>query len=249
MIRRVKMNLSHGATGGLLVVLFVITGCSNVLRSGLVNDTSILLPPSAARTIYVQIRNTSENQGATPSDIPARLIAKGYQVVHDPMDAAYWLQTQVVYCHKAGEGVKPETVVKAGFGAGIGSGGTPLAAASGLDMDAMGGMFAGMGGGGMNIPAMRGMTMASGAMPDINAMMRMAMSGRGGYPGMAQPQQSEDSLYLCVADVLVTEQAKSSLARTYKMRSVAHVLQKKLNIEEATPIVREKFGASITGAF
>jgi hypothetical protein len=49
--------------------------------------------------------------------------------------------------------------------------------------------------------------------------------------------------------VLVTEQPKNSPARTYKMRSVAHVLQKKLNIEEATPIVREKFGASITGAF
>jgi hypothetical protein len=249
MNRRMKMNSNHGVTSGLLVVLFLFSGCSNVLRSGLVNDTSILLPPSAGRTIYVQIRNTSENQGATPSDIPTRLIAKGYQIVNDPLEAAYWLQTQVVYCHKAGEGVKPETVVKAGFGAGIGSGGTPLVAAGGMDMDAMGGMFAGMGGGGMNIQAMRGMAMGGAAMPDINAMMRMAMSGRGGYPGMAQPQQSDDSLYLCVADVLVTEQVKSSLARTYKMRSVAHVLQKKLNIEEATPIVREKFGASITGAF
>ncbi len=86
-------------------------------------------------------------------------------------------------------------------------------------------------------------------MPDVNAMMRMAMSGRGGYPGMAQPQQSDDVIYLCVADVLVTEQVKNSLPRTYKMRSVAHVLQKHLNIEEATPIVRDKFGASITGAF
>ena len=66
---------------------------------------------------------------------------------------------------------------------------------------------------------------------------------------MTQPQQSEDITYLCVADVLVTEQVKNNLPRIYKMRSVAHVLQKKLNIEEATPIVRDKFGASITGAF
>ncbi len=249
MNKRMNRNLYHGATSGLLVGLFLITGCSNVLRSGLVNDTSILLPPSAARTIYVQVRNSSENQGATPSDIPARLIAKGYRVVHDPLDAAYWLQTQVVYCHKAGEGVKPESVAKAGFGAGIGSGGMPLANVGGLDMDAMGGMFPGMAGGGMNIQAMRGMAMGGGGMPDINAMMRMAMSGRGGYPGMAQPQQSEDITYLCVADVLVTEQGKNNQPRLYKMRSVAYVLQKKLNIEEATPIVREKFGASITGAF
>lgn len=237
-----KANRSISTALSTLISLFMVTGCSNVLRSGLVNDTSILLPPSAARTIYVQIRNTSENQVATPTDIPSRLKAKGYQVVTDPLEAAYWLQTQVVYCHKAGEGVKPETVAKAGFGAGIGSGGTPLANAGGLDMEAMGGMFSGM-----NAQAMR--AMGGGGMPDVNAMMRMAMSGRGGYPGMAQPQQSDDVIYLCVADVLVTEQVKNSLPRTYKMRSVAHVLQKHLNIEEATPIVRDKFGASITGAF
>jgi hypothetical protein len=47
----------------MLVGLLMVTGCSNLLRSGLVNDTSILLPPSAARTIYVQIRNTSETRG------------------------------------------------------------------------------------------------------------------------------------------------------------------------------------------
>jgi hypothetical protein len=234
---------------GLLAGLLALTGCSNVLRSGLVNDSSILLPPSAARTIYVQVRNTSENQTATPTDIPSRLKAKGYEVVADPMEAAYWLQTQVIYCHKASDGVRPEAVAKAGFGAGIGSGGTPLANAGGFDLDAMGGMFPGMPGGGMNAQALRAMAMGGGGMPDMNAMMRMAMNGRGGYPGMAQPQQNDDVIYLCVADVLVTEQGKKGPARTYKMRSVAHVLQKHLNIEEATPIVREKFGASITGPF
>ncbi|MCC6966887.1 MAG: hypothetical protein IT391_11490 [Nitrospira sp.] len=233
----------------LFVGMLTLTGCSNVLRSGLVNDGSILLPPSAEWTIYVQIRNTSENQTATPTDIPSRLKTKGYQVVADPMEAAYWLQTQVVYCHKAGDGVRPEAVAKAGFGAGIGSGGTPLANAGGFDMDAMGGMFAGMPGGGLNAQAMRAMAMGGGGMPDMNAMMRMAMSGRGGYPGMAQPQQNDDVTYLCVADVLVTERGKNSPARSYKMRSVAHVLQKHLNIEEATPIVRDKFNASITGPF
>lgn len=206
------------------------------MRSGLVNDTSILLPPSAARTIYVQIRNKSENQAAAPSDISARLNSKGYSVVQDPLEAAYLLRTQVVYCHKASEGVRPETVAKSGFGAGIGRGGTPL----GDGNDRVGAL---------NVQALRAMAMGGGAMPDVNAMMRIAMSGRGGYQAMAQPSQSDDSTYLCVADVLVTEQSKNSPARTYKMRSVAHVLQKKLNIEEATPIIREKFVASITGAF
>ena len=47
-------------------------------------------------------------------------------MVQDPLEAAYLLQTQVVSCHKAGEGVRPETVAESGFGAGIGRGGTPL---------------------------------------------------------------------------------------------------------------------------
>jgi hypothetical protein len=84
----------------LLALFLIITGCSNVLRSGLMNDTSILLPPNHEKTIYVQVRNTSENQLVTPTDLAPRLSAKGYQVVADPQQAAYWLQTQVVYCHK-----------------------------------------------------------------------------------------------------------------------------------------------------
>jgi hypothetical protein len=243
-----NLTLLIGSRILLLLNLVVMTGCSNVLRSGVVNDTSILLPPSLQRTIYVQIRNTSENQGATPIDIPARLSGRGYQVVADPVQAAYWLQTQVVYCHKAGDGVRPEAVAKAGFGAGIGSGGTTLATAGGSDLEAMGGMFSGMPGG-VNAQAMRAMAMGGGRMPDMNAMMRLAMGGSGGYPGMAQPQQDEGFIYLCIADVLVTERGKNDMPRTYKMRSVAHVLQKNLNIEEATPLIRDKFTASITGPF
>ena len=119
-------------------------------------------------------------------------------MVQDPLEAAYLLQTQVGYCHKAGvydQKQSPSPV-------------SPQASA------------------------------AAGR-----------LNGRRGYQAMAQPSQSDDRTYLCVADVLVTEQSKNSPSRTYKMRSVAHVLLKKLNIEEATPTIREKFVASITGAF
>ena len=37
--------------------------------------------------------------------------------------------------------------------------------------------------------------------------------------------------------------------RTHKKRSVAHVLQKEINIEEATPIIREKLAVALTGPF
>ena len=219
----------------LLSLIVMATGCSNVLRSGLMNDTSILLPPNNEKTIYVEARNTSENQNVTPTDLATRLSAKGYQVLADPQQAAYWLQTQVVYCHKAGEHVTPETVANSGFGSGLGSGGTPLQTAVGTGANDM----------------MTGLLGAMGGMPDINAMMAQAM--RGG--GMGQPPPKPEGItYLCVADVLVTEWGKGAQVaavqpKTYKMRSVAHVLQKDVNVEEATPILKEKFTTGITGPF
>lgn len=44
-------------------------------------------------------------------------------------------------------------------------------------------------------------------------------------------------------------QVEATQSKTYKMRSVAHVLQKDVNVEEATLILKEKFTTSITGPF
>jgi len=229
----------------LLIFLFIFaTGCSNVIRSGLMNDGSIMLPPSAERTLYVQLRNTSENQSATPTNISARLGSKGYTLVPDPERAAYWLQAQVVYCHKGAENMTPEMIVKSGFGAGIGSGGAPLPTLGSTGFD-MAGMAAAFGGNPMV------------NLPEMNAMMRRAMAGRGGAAfgmggmGMAAPPKPEGTLYICIADVLVTEknQDRNLPPKVYTKRSVAHVLQKEPNIEEATPIIREKLAAGLVGPF
>jgi hypothetical protein len=85
-------------------------------------------------------------------------------------------------------------------------------------------------------------------MQSMKAMM--AQLNRGGGP----PPKPEGIAYLCVADVLVTERGKGAPAagaqlKTYKMRSVAHILQKDVNVEEATPILRNKFSTGITGLF
>lgn len=79
-------------SAGLLLSAHV--GCSNVLRSGLMNSNSILLPPSAERSVYLQTRNTSENQSVSLTNLSSRLSGKGYQIVKDPAQAGYWLQAQ-----------------------------------------------------------------------------------------------------------------------------------------------------------
>ena len=240
----------------LMVLLLVITltaGCSNIIRSGLMNSNTIFLDPNTNRTVYTQLRNASENQLVTLNEVNSKLEAKGYQLLKDPQQANYWIQAKVIYCHKAAEGVTPESVVKAGPGAGISSGGATMASAG----DKSGGGMAGMAG--------------MGGMPDINAMMARAMAmsgGQGGFPGMQAPPKEEGVIYLCVTDVQVTDRklgktigqpgvtgtvadrkSDSPLLKVQQMRTVGHVRQKDLDIQEATPIIQEKISTGIAGLF
>lgn len=234
----------------LTLVLFLLvlsTGCSNIIRSGLMNSNTVFLDPSMHRTAYIQLRNISENQTITLTDIQTKLTTKGYQVTNDPEQANYWIQAKVVYCHKAAEGVTPESVAKASFGAGVSSGGTAM-----VSVNSMGGDETGR--------------MIPGGMPNINAMMAqvMAMSGgRGGFPGMQMQQtpKEEGVTYLCVTDVQITDRKmgkplgrpmagqEANGPKVQQMRMVGHVRQKSLDIPEATPIIKEKISTGIAGLF
>ncbi len=252
-----KRQFRHSMAIALLLLLTASTGCSNVIRSGLMNSNTIFLDPNTNRIVYTQLRNSSENQQVTLNEVHTKLTAKGYQLVQDPEQANFWIQAKVIYCHKAADGVTTEAVAKAGPSAGIGSGGAPM-----LSAGAMGD------GSGMSIAGM----------PDMGAMMRQAMAmsgGRGGFGGMSgfpgmQPPPKEDGVtYLCVADVQITDRkigraigqpasmtgtaadrkGDSPQAKVQQMRMVGHVRQKSLDIPEATPIVQEKIATGIAGLF
>lgn len=230
-----------------LLLCSLATGCSNIIRSGLMNSNTVFLDPSMNRTAYLQLRNISENQNITLTGVQTKLTAKGYQITNDPEQANYWIQAKVVYCHKGAEGVTPESVAKANFGAGVSSGGTTMASANSMDGDETGRM----------IP---------GGMPNINAMMAQAMAmsgGRGGFPGMQMQQapKEEGDTYLCVTDVQITDrkmgkplgQPMAGQAtvgpKVQQMRMVGHVRQKDIDIPEATPIIQEKISTGIAGLF
>lgn len=231
-----------------LIPLLLSSGCSNIIRAGLMNSNTIFLDPNTNRTIFVQLRNTSENQQITLHEIEDKLAAKGYEVMKDPGQANYWIQAKIIYCHKAADGVTPESVARAGFGAGVSSGGTTMVTAN--TGGGIPGLFAGMPAGNGGI--------------DVNAMMRMAMAGRGmqgGFPGMQPPPKEEGVTYLCVTDVQITDRKigkpigqpmagqDTGVSKPQQMRSVGHVRQKDLDIAEATPIIADKLTTGITGLF
>lgn len=217
--------------------LFLLTvsasGCSNIIDTKMMSSKSIFLTPGSTRTIYIQNRNISENQQVTLNDLASKLTAKGYAVLQDPSQVQFLLQTKVLYCNEAKETVSFESVLGGGFGAGVGS-----------TNPGMGGDMGGMGG-----------------MPDINAMMAQAMRGM----GRPAPPKDDSVLYFCAVDVQVTEQGQGKggampvptsrpagqmgQATGNQLRIAAGVKQKKLDLEEATPLIREKLTIGIAGMF
>ena len=235
----------------LLLLITLATGCSNIIRSGLMNSNTVFLDPSMNRTAYLQLRNISENQNITLTGVQTKLTTKGYQITKDPEQANYWIQAKVVYCHMAADGVTPESVAKASFGAGVSSSGTAMVSANSIG-GSTGGDETGR--------------MIPGGMPNINAMMAqvMAMSGgRGGFPGMQTQQapKEEGVTYLCVTDVQITDRKmgkplgrpmagqETAGPKVQQMRMVGHVRQKDIDIPEATPIIQEKISTGIAGLF
>ncbi len=237
----------------ILLLLVLTTGCSNIIRSGLMNSNTVFLDPSMNRTAYLQLRNISENQNITLTGVQTKLTTKGYQITNDPEQANYWIQAKVVYCHKGADGVTPESVAMANFGAGVSSGGTAMASANSMGGDQTG-------------RAMPGGNPMGGGMPDMNAMMRQAMAmsgGGGGFPGMQMQQapKEEGVTYLCVTDVQITDRKmgkpsgrpmagqETAGPKVQQMRMVGHVRQKDLDIPESTPIIQEKISTGIAGLF
>jgi hypothetical protein len=89
----------------------------NIKDTDLITSNNIFLPPSTQKTVFIQTRNSSDNQEVSLHDLGARLSAKGYQVVNDPDSAHYVVLANIVYCNIT----KPEMPVEATVASGYGS--------------------------------------------------------------------------------------------------------------------------------
>ncbi|OSS42953.1 IncF plasmid conjugative transfer surface exclusion protein TraT [Desulfurella amilsii] len=110
-----------------LGLVFYLSSCATVM-SGIENtklqtqakmsNTIFLNPVSPAqKTIYVQVRNTSQ---VPMPDLKAMVIQKlqtnGYRIVEDPQQAHYWLQANVLYMGKQTQFATFDGALAGGFG-------------------------------------------------------------------------------------------------------------------------------------
>jgi hypothetical protein len=203
------------------------------------------LPPSTAKTVFIQTRNSSDNQGVSLHDLGARLSAKGYEIVQDPSNAHYIVLANIVYCNVTKPEMPVETMVASGYGSGFGS-----SMMSGLN----------------SLTGMASMAGPQGALAGAAASMGLgAIEGIGSavgslFSGPSKPKLPDDVNYACVADLQITEQVppvpvltstndQAAPAGVYQMRLAADVHQKKMNEAEATPLLQQKLSAAVAGNF
>lgn len=84
------------------------------------SDTIFLDPtPAAKRTIFVQVRNTSDKQDFDiAQDVAAAIAAKGYRVVNDPDQAQFILQANILQVGKVAPSAARESF--GGYGTALG---------------------------------------------------------------------------------------------------------------------------------
>ena len=225
------------------VIAFPLTAhAGNIKDTDLIASNTFFLPPSTAKTVYLQTRNSSDNQGVSLHDLGSRLTAKGYQVVQDPSVAHYIVLANIVYCNLTKPEMPVEAIVASGYGSGFGS-----SMMSGLN----------------SLTSVASMAGPQGAMAGAAASMGLsAIQGIGSavgslFSGPSTPKMPDDVNYACVADLQITEQGVAGSAAkpengqsgVYQMRLAADVHQKKMNEEEATPLLQRKLSAAVAGNF
>lgn len=218
----------------------------NIKDTDLITSNTFFLPPSTAKTIFIQARNSSDNEAVSLTDLGARLTAKGYQIIQDPSAAHYIVLANIVYCNVTKPEMPVESIVASGYGSGIGS-------------SVMGGL--------QGLTSMVSMAGPQGALVGSAASMGLsAIEGIGSavgslFSGPSAPKMPDDANYACVADLQITEQGATAVASPtgksgsgaqpgiYQTRLAADVHQKKLDEAEATPLLQQRLSAAVAGNF
>jgi len=219
----------------------------NIKDTDLIASNTFFLPPSTHKTVFVQARNSSDNQGVSFHDLVSRLTAKGYEVVQDHSAAHYIVLANIVYCNITKPEMPVEAMVAGGYGSGFGSK-----------------MMSGLQG----LSGMASMAGPQGAMAGAAASMGLnAIEGIGSAVGSlfssssSSPKMPDDVNYACIADIQITEQGQGDSAPVpaksgaghqpgvYQTRLAADVHQKKLDEAEATPLLQQKLSAAVAGNF
>jgi len=207
--------------------------------SAKMSDTIFLAPaPQAAKTVFVQVKNTSDVPIQLQELVIQKLTGKGYRVItDDPYKAYYWLQANVLYMGKEKKHLTADAALAGGYG------GALLGAATGRGT----GRYTG-GAAGALVGSAAGMLIGSAIHVDT-------------YMGVVDIQVKEKTLQGTVATTTQSN-LKQGIGTTiksshhavsnyqaYRTRIVVRATRTNINIKEAVPVVENKLSSEIAGIF
>ncbi|WP_163333737.1 complement resistance protein TraT [Enterobacter bugandensis] len=237
------MKLKQLAVVGLIASTLALSGCgamsTAVKKRNLDVKTqmseTIWLEPSSEKTVYLQIRNTSDKD---MSGITNELAAKGYRVSSSPDTAYYWIQANVLKAEKMdlrdAQGFLKTGYEGAAMGAALGAGITAYNSSS--------------------VGATLGVGLATG----LIGMAADAMVEDVNYTMVTDLQISERSKATVTTDniaalkqgtsgvKLQTSSEQGNRAK-YQTRVVSNANKVNLKFEEAKPVLEAQLAKSIAG--
>lgn len=232
---------------GLLSSIFFLSGCgamsTAVKKRNLDVKTqmsqTIWLEPSSEKTVYLQIKNTSDkDMSGLQTQITKELATKGYSVSSSPDTAYYWIQANVLKAEKM-DLRQSQSFLGSGYegaitGAALGAGITAYNSTS------------------------AGTTLAVGLASGLLGMAADAMVEDVNYTMVTDLQISERSKAAVTTDnVAALKQGTSGVKlqtsteqgnrAKYQTRVVSNANQVNLKFEEAKPVLEAQLAKSIAG--
>lgn len=231
-----------------ICLLVVLAGCAATVTSLRYSDLdvqnkmsdSIFLDPvsPAQRTVFVQVRNTTDKPFFIDQDVKAAIAARGYQIVDDPAQAHYLLQANVLSVGMTDKAAY-ELASGAGFGGVIGG------ATAGALIGGPGHYGTGAAVGGLAVGAIEALTSAS---TKVNW-----------YAVITDLQVSERTRGITTSFSSVSKQGRgqrtsqqqtsTSQWKKYTTRISSSARRVNLTFEEALPLLRQGITQSIAGVF
>ncbi len=204
-------------------------------------SNSIFLDPvaPAQRTIFIQVRNTSDKPFNVQSDIVGRLVAKGYKVVQDPSKATYILQANVLSVGMVDQSALEKSTMAGFGGVAVGAGVGAL----------LGGSRAGAGAvvGGLAAGAAEAIAGSLTKVVTYAVITDVQISERTQGP---VSEEFTSNLKQGSANTSVQQRTSSTTNRKeYQTRIASSARQVNLKFQEAYPHLRQGIVDSISGLF
>jgi hypothetical protein len=229
-------------------LLIVLAGCAattTAIRYGDLDvqtkmSNTIFLDPvaPAQRTVFVQIRNTTDKQLNIEPQIKGAIASRGYRITEDPSKAHYILQANVLQVGRTDKSALEQSQM-AGFGGVVL--GTGVGAVLGGDQAVAGGVIGGLAGGA--IEAISGSAVKV-VWYSMITDIQLAEKIKG-----AVSQQFKSQLKSGTSSTTTQTFADTTNMKKYQTRIVSSARKTNLEFQEALPHLEQGLINSIGGVF